>query len=87
MEIWMQIEDKHPSKKREIPKGAYSFQPEEELHLKLAKILPKLDIHAAPGPSGLKNGHLRIWAGVFAPEAAEEADGAFGAANQRHGQR
>ncbi len=30
-------------------------------------------MHAAPGPSGLRNDHLGIWAGVFAPEAAEEA--------------
>ena len=35
--------------------------------------MPKLDVHAAPGPSGLRNGHLRIWTGVFALEAAEEA--------------
>jgi hypothetical protein len=69
----MQIEDKHPSRKRKIPQRAYAFQPEEELYLKLEKILPKLDVHAAPGPSGLRNGHLRIWSGVFAPEAAEEA--------------
>ena len=39
----------------------------------LEKIIPKLDVHAAPGPSGLRNNHLRIWAGVFAPESADEA--------------
>jgi len=73
IEIWNQIDDKHPARKRRITEQAYAFQPEEELQLKLEKILPKLDVHAAPGPSGLRNGHLRIWAGVFAPEAAEEA--------------
>jgi len=63
----MQIEDKHPSRKRGIPQREYSFQSEKELHLKLEKIMPKLDVHAAPDPSGLRNGHLRIWMGVFAP--------------------
>jgi hypothetical protein len=37
------------------------------------KILPKLDVHTAPGPAGLRNGHLRIWTGVFALESANEA--------------
>ena len=73
MEVWIQIDDKHPNMKRKIPEQTYTFQPEEELQLKLEKILPKLDVHAAPGPSRLRNGYLRIWAGVFAPEAAEEA--------------
>jgi hypothetical protein len=41
--------------------------------MKLEKIVLKLDVHAAPGPSGLRNGHLRIWARVFALGAAEEA--------------
>ncbi len=30
-------------------------------------------MNAAPGPSGLRNGHIRIWAGVFAPPSADEA--------------
>ncbi len=59
-EIWMQIDDKHLGTKRRIPERAYSFQPEEELQLKLEKILPKMDVYAAPGPSRLRNGHLRI---------------------------
>jgi hypothetical protein len=37
------------------------------------KILPKLDVYAAPGPSGLWNSHLSIWTRVFAPESADEA--------------
>ena len=41
--------------------------------MKLEKILPNLDVHAAPGPSRLRNGRLRIWAGVFALEAVDEA--------------
>ena len=67
VEIWMQIDGKHPDKKRKTPEQAYSFQPEEDMQSKLEKILPKLDVHAAPGPSGLRNGHLRSWAGVFTP--------------------
>ena len=51
MKIWTQIDDKHPGRKRRIPEQVYSFQPEEEMQLKLGKILPKLDVHAAPGPS------------------------------------
>ena len=39
----------------------------------MVKVLQKLGVHATPGPSGLRNGHLRIWAGVFAPESADEA--------------
>jgi hypothetical protein len=71
--VRINIDDKHPNRKRINPVRAYTFQPEEELQLKLEKILPKLDVHAAPGPLGLRNGHLRIWAGVFAPETAEGA--------------
>jgi hypothetical protein len=43
------------------------------VELKVGKILSKLDMNAAPGPSGLRNGHIRIWAGVFAPPSADEA--------------
>jgi len=46
--------------------------PEEELKVSVKKILPKLDIHAAPGPGGLRNAHIRLWTGVFAPETSEE---------------
>jgi hypothetical protein len=49
------------------------MRPEEEVELKVGNILPKLDVNAAPGPTGLRNGHLRIWAGVYAPPAADEA--------------
>jgi hypothetical protein len=73
MDIWMQIDGRHPERKRRIPERAYAFQPKEELQQKLDKILSKLDVYAAPRPSRLRNGHLRIWAGVFAPEATDEA--------------
>ncbi len=46
---------------------------EEEVELKVGNILPKLDVNAAPRPTGLRNEHLRIWAGVFAPPATDEA--------------
>ena len=72
-EVWNQIEKKHPARKIRIPEGAYQYQSEEEIHLKVSKILSKMDVYAAPGPSRLRNSHLRIWTGVFAPESADEA--------------
>ena len=73
--IWEQIATKYPKRKRKIPEGAWTFVPEEELRLKVDKILPKLDVYAAPGPGGLRNAHLRMWTGVYAPETADEAVG------------
>jgi hypothetical protein len=49
------------------------MRPEEEVELKVEKVLPKLDMNATPGPSGLRNGHIRIWAEAFAPPFADEA--------------
>ena len=46
---------------------------DEELKVSVRKILPKLDIHAAPGPGGLRNAHIRLLTRVFAPETAQEA--------------
>ena len=46
---------------------------EDELKVKGDKILPKRDIHAAPGPGRLRNAHIRIWTRVFAPETTGEA--------------
>ena len=46
--IWEQIEAKHPERKRQIPDRAWAFVPEEELKVKVDKILPKLDVYAAP---------------------------------------
>ena len=43
------------------------------MEVRVEKILPKLDMNATPGPAGLRNGHIRIWAGVFAPPSAYEA--------------
>jgi hypothetical protein len=71
--IWDQIKAKHPERKRQIPERAWTFVPEEELRVKVDTILPKLDVYAAPGPGGLRNAHIRIWTGVFAPETADEA--------------
>ncbi len=47
--------------------------PKEDVKLNVANILPNLDINAAPGPSGLRNAHLRSWTGVFAPASADAA--------------
>ena len=72
-EIWEQMTRKHPSRKEVISEEYFMSRPEEEVELKVGNILPKLDMNAAPGPSGLRNTHLRLWTGVFAPPAADEA--------------
>ncbi len=64
---------KHPDRKEPIREEFFDFMPEEEIELKVEKILPKLDMNAAPGPSGLRNAHLRRWTCVFAPPSADEA--------------
>ncbi len=66
-EIWEQLQRKHPERKQHICEETFELRPEEEVELKVGNVLPKLDVNAAPGPSGLRNGHLRIWAGVFSP--------------------
>ena len=66
-QVWNQISAKHPARKRRIPEAVYAFRSEEEIQLKVDKILPRLDVYATPRPSGLRNSHLRIWTGVFAP--------------------
>jgi hypothetical protein len=72
-EIWEQLQRKHPERKQDISEDAFEVLPEEEVELKVEKILPKLDMNAAPGPSRLRNGHIRIWAGAFAPPSVDEA--------------
>ena len=72
-EMWEQMKKKHPARKEQIKEEHYLFQPEEEIELKVGNILHKLDMNAAPGPSGLRNMHLRLWTGVFTPPAADEA--------------
>jgi hypothetical protein len=71
-EIWEQLQKKHPSRKQDIGENAYALRSEEEVDLKVGNILPKLDMNAAPGPSRLRNGRVRIWAGAFAPTSADE---------------
>ena len=71
--VWEQIEAKHPERKRQIPERAWTWMLEEDLKVKVDKILPKLDVHAAPGPGGLRDAHIRMWTGVFAPETATKA--------------
>jgi hypothetical protein len=71
--IWEQITAKHPERKRQIPERAFTFVPEDELRVKVDKILPNLDVYAALGPGGLRNAHLRMWTGVFAPERTGKA--------------
>ncbi len=59
--MWDQISAKHQARKRRILEAAYTFQSEEEVKLKVDKILPKLDVDTSPRPLGLRNSHLRIW--------------------------
>jgi hypothetical protein len=47
-EIWEQLRRKHPERKQYISEDAFVVQPEEEVELKVEKILPKLDMNAAP---------------------------------------
>ena len=71
-QILQQLRDKFPVRVQVIPPEVYAYAPERELELKAEQILSKLDWNAAPGPSGLRNGHLRMWVGAFAPPAAEQ---------------
>ncbi len=52
-EIWEQMKAKQPERKQLIKDEYFQHMPEEDVELKVANILPKLDINAAPGPSGL----------------------------------
>jgi hypothetical protein len=71
--IWEQLQRKHPERKQNISEDVFKMRPDEEVELKVEKIPPKLDMNAASGPSGLRYGHIRIWAGAFAPPSADEA--------------
>jgi len=71
--IWEQLKRKHPERKHDIIEAAFALRPEEEVEVRVEKVLPKLDTNAAPGPSGLRNGNIRIWAGAFAPPSTDEA--------------
>jgi len=72
-EVLKELKEKFPRRIVGISHDTYAYQPDEELQLKLDKILCKLDWITAPGPSGLRNGHLRMWTGAFAPVSAEAA--------------
>jgi hypothetical protein len=49
--IWEQLQRKHPERKQDISEEAFTLRPEEEVEVKVEKILPKLDMNAAPGPA------------------------------------
>ena len=70
--IWEQLQRKRPERKHAISEAAFALRPEEEVEVGVKKVLPKLGMNAAPGPAGLRNGHIRIWAGAFAPHATDE---------------
>ncbi len=71
--MFAQIQARHPERHREIGEDVLEFVADEELAVLVDKILPKLDLDAAPGPTEFWNGYLRLWTGVFAPTSAEEA--------------
>ena len=62
-DLGAQLQRKHSERKQDIREVAYALRPEEKVDLKVGNILPKSDMNAAPGPSGLRNDHIRIWAG------------------------
>ncbi len=45
-EIIQQMEEKHPARRRHIGPDMYTFMPEEEVQLKVTKILGKMDNEA-----------------------------------------
>ena len=56
------MKKKPPARKEQIKEEHYLFQPEEEIELKVGNIIiHKLDMNAAPGPSRMRNGYLRLW--------------------------
>jgi hypothetical protein len=69
--VMKQLKDKFPPRNIDIQRDTYSYQPGEELQLKVDKIMGKLDWNAAPGSSGLRNGHLGMWNGAFTLVFAE----------------
>jgi hypothetical protein len=72
-EILKKMEDKHMIRLKQIGPHMYTFVPEEEVQLKVGKILGKLKNEAAPRPCGLRNNHARMWMEVFAPASTDIA--------------
>ena len=71
--IWEQLQRKQPERTQDISEATFALRPEEKVEVRVEKVLPKLDMNATPGPSGLRNGHTRIGAGDFAPPSSDEA--------------
>ena len=67
------MQDKHPVRIKHIGPDIYTFVPEEDVVLKVDKILGKLSNEAAPGLAGLRNTHIKMWMGAFAPASADTA--------------
>jgi len=65
--------DKHPVRIKQIGPDMYTFVLVEAVTLKLGKILGKLSNDAAPGPTRLRNNHVNMWMGAFAPDTTDEA--------------
>ena len=72
-ELIHQMHDKHPVKVKQIKPDMYTFVLEEEVVLKVDKILGNLSNDAAHRPAGLRNTHLKMWMGAFAPALADTA--------------
>ncbi len=65
------LKGKFPTRGKEIHQEIHAFQPDYEIKLKVEKFLVKVDFNAAPGLSGLRYGHLRMWIGAFAPSSGD----------------
>ena len=72
-EIIQQMQNKHPVCLKQIGPEVYTYVPEEEVKLRVGKLLGKLNNDAASGPAGLRNTHLKMWMGAFTLEVAETA--------------
>jgi hypothetical protein len=71
--ILRRMEAKHPVRVKQIGPDMYTFVPEEEVQLKMGKILGKLKNEASHGPCRLMNNHVRMWMGLFAPATTDTA--------------
>ena len=70
-ELIQQMQNKHPVRIRQIGPDIYTFVPEEEVVLKVDKILGKLSNEVARGPARRRNAHIKVWMGAFAVTSAD----------------
>jgi hypothetical protein len=72
-EIIQHMHDKHKVRMKQIGPDVFAFIPEEEVELKVDKIMGKLSNDAALGLAGLRNTYVKMQMGSFAPDTTETA--------------